>query len=182
MKKIILIMLSIFALTACTKEVKEVKSVKFNSYDTNFEITANSNWIDVSDKGELNENANIELYDEKNQKYLIAITESKKDIPWKYDEYRNYILDREAAIYNFDVSNTKNLKLGDYDINYISFVTDIDSKSFYMSIYVIETKNYYGQIIVWTKSSMKDKVDDEFNEIVKSFREIEETKEEAKSE
>lgn len=41
-----------------------------------------------------------------------------------------------------------------------------------MRIYVVETENYYGQILIWTKYSSKDDVKDEFDKIVSSFKEV----------
>ena len=173
MKKLLLIVLSVLFLCACDNS-KSVKPQKFSSYNTTFEITADNTWTEVSDKGTLNEQADIEIFDEKNQKYLIAITDSKKDLPWKYNEYVDYILKKEADVYGFDVKDTKQTKIGEYDSTYVSFTTDIDGKKFYMNIFVVETKNYYGQIIMWTKASAKENIKDEFIKIVQSFKQVEE--------
>ena len=72
MKKILLlIILSVFMITGCSSKETEIVDSKtnFTSYDELFTIEAEKKW-QLAEKGKLNNNANLELIDENNNKYI----------------------------------------------------------------------------------------------------------------
>ncbi len=172
MKKVVALFCSLILMTGCSLNLKndntKVEDKTFDSYNGKFQITANSNWKATS-QGELNENADIEIADDDNQKYLISIMESKEDLDWDYKQYSNYILKQNAEIYETTIEEVKTTKINDYDIDYVELKSSPNGVNIYMRIYVIETKNYYGQILIWTKYSQRNDVKEEFDKIVSSF-------------
>lgn len=176
MKKLFLFICSLFLITGCSlfKNNDEIKDVEFNSYNNKFSVTASSEWKAVSNKGELNDSADIEIADKDSQKYFIALMESKEDITWDYKEYSNFILQQNSTIYDVTLDDIKTTEIDGYNVEYVEFKTQPNGINIYMRIYVVETKNYYGQILIWTKYSQREEVMDEFDKIVSTFREVEE--------
>lgn len=174
MKKVFLFICSLFLITGCSLSKSDDKSkmVDFSSYNDKFTVTASDKWKAVSNKGELNDSADIEISDAKNQKYMIALMESKEDISWSYDEYSEFILNQNSTIYDVTLDDIKTTKIGGYNANWVEFKTQPSGINIYMRIYVVETENYYGQILIWTKYSSKDDVKEEFDKIVSSFKEV----------
>lgn len=175
MKKFLVFICALFLLTGCSlfdSKKEPAKDEIFKSYNEKFEVTANSSWKKAATKGELNDSADIEISDAKNQKYMIALMESKEDLTWSYDEYSEFILKQNSTIYGVELKDIKTTKIDGHDVDYVEFMTKPDGINIYMRIYVVETENYYGQILIWTKYSQRDDVKDEFDKIVSSFKEV----------
>jgi len=177
MKKILGFMLcTLLCLTGCVfntnfnNKSSEVKRLTYTSYDNNFIVEVNKGWTSV-EKGTLNDAADLELIDSENDKYFLVLMESKEDFTWTYEEYRDHMFDANAEIYQTTVENIQDIKVGEYNCNFIEFDSNLEGIKFYMQIYIVETDNYYGQILTWTLNSKKDEYRNEFLELVKSFKE-----------
>ena len=174
MKKILGFMLcALLFLTGCVFEnSNEVKKQTYTSYNDKFTVDVNNDWSSV-EKGTLNESADIELADLNDEKYFLALMEEKEDFNWTYEEYRDHMFEVDAKIYGATVNDIQDIKIGEYNCNFIEFNPNLDNSAlqFYMQIYIIETDNYYGQLLTWTLNSKKDEYRDEFFEIVKTFKE-----------
>lgn len=170
-KKFLVFICALFLLTGCEFGKTAKEDVTFNSYNEKFQITADSSWKKTS-KGELNDSADIEIADTRNQKYMIVLMESKEDLSWSYEEYSDFILAQNSTIYSVELDDVKTTKIDGYDVDYVEFMTKPDGINIYMRIYVVETENYYGQILIWTKYSQRNDVKDEFDKIISSFKEI----------
>lgn len=173
MKKFILITLSILTLTGCSfMDNKETKMTTFKSYDDKFQITVPSDWKKASTKGELNSAADFELYNKVAEKYFLALMESKEDIAYSFEQYKTAILAQNEKVYSTTFDEVKDIKIDEHDCNYVEFKTQQLGTNIYMRIYVIETDNYYGQLFIWTTYSQKDKLDEEFDKIISSYKEV----------
>lgn len=171
MKKRLLLLILILLFTGCSNQklIDENKIIK--SYDESFEITVPSNWNVVDNKGDLNDVANIELSNKRNQKYLIAITESKEDLDMSFEEYQETIFTQHESNYDVKLTNKQDTEINGNKAKYVEFKTKFKSTNVYMRIYTIESQNYYSQILIWTTYSQKELVQKEFNKIIDSYKE-----------
>lgn len=176
MKKILIVITIIaFALTGCTTDMKKNEKEKtiYNSYDEIFSIEADDKWQNVT-KGELNKLANLEIVDYDNKKYFMALMESKENFQdFSYDKYKEIMLKDIETKYKIQLEEQTDIKIGDYDCIYVEFKSAVPNSSvnFYMQIYIIETKNYYGRLFAWTTYSQRDTYKNEFVDMVKTFKE-----------
>jgi len=178
MKKIILSLISILLITGCNNQnnitdnkIKE-EYTKIKSYNEKFEIKVPSDWKQTEEKGELNDSADLEIYEKSSQKYFIALMEAKEDLTWTFDEYKNEIFKQNQELYETTFTDIKEIKLNTNNASYVEFKTVRNNTNIYMRIYAIETTNYYGQLLIWTTYSQKDELNNEFNQMILSFKEI----------
>ena len=173
MKKILILVTIICGiLVGCSTSEESNKDIVFNSYDDKFSINASFEWQNVT-KGDLNEIANLEIANYDENKYFMAIMESKEDFDLSYNEYKDYMIEDIENRYKIQIDEKKNVKIGDYDCVYVEFKSSDENSSvnFYMQIYIVETKNYYGRLFAWTTYSQRDMYKDEFSHMVSSFKE-----------
>ena len=171
MKKIIIIITAISLLfVGCSSSGENDSKVIFNSYDEAFSIETVSSWQNVT-KGELNELANLEIANYDENKYFMALMESKEDFDLSYDEYKDYMISDIEDRYKIQIEEKKDIKIGDYDCIYVEFKSSEEGSSvnFYMQVYIIETKNYYGRLFAWTTYSQRDTYKDEFIKMAQTF-------------
>ena len=172
MKKVLgLIICSTLLLTACSEE--KDANITYNSYDSNFTITATSGWS-IPTQGTLNDEADLELVDNNNNKYFVALMEAKEDFDWSYEEYATNMLESNAESYGITIDEIQTITIDEHECQYIEFKTTTDNTSlnFYTQVYIVETDNYYGQLMTWTIYSQSDEYRDEFIEMVKTFKEV----------
>ena len=62
---------------------------------------------------------------------------------------------------------------GEKKFSYVEFKSSAPSSSInlYMHIYIVETQNYYGRLFAWTNYSQRNNYKEEFNNMVKTFKE-----------
>lgn len=168
---IIIIAIITLAFIKGNKIYAETNNVIYNSYDEIFSIEAHPEWQNVT-QGELNKLANLEIVDYNNNKYFMAIMEKKEDFALTYDEYKDYMLKDIEKTYKVPIEEQKEIEVGDKKFTYVEFKSSANtSVNLYMHVYIIETNNYYGRLFAWTNYSQRDNYKDEFNEMVKSFKE-----------
>lgn len=175
MKKKLLLILTILLLVGCGK--KEVNNTTDNlitikSYDEKFEVTAPDDWTNTLERGELNEAADLEIYNKTDHKYFVALMESKEDITWNFEEYKKFVIEQNEKVYDTTFEEINETTINGKKANYIEFKTTEGNTNIYMRIYLIETDNYYGQLFIWTVYSKRNDLNQEFNKIVESFKEI----------
>lgn len=98
--------------------------------------------------------------------------EAKEDLTWTFDEYKNEIFKQNQELYETTFTDIKEIKLNTNNASYVEFKTVRNNTNIYMRIYAIETTNYYGQLLIWTTYSQKDELNNEFNQMILSFKEI----------
>lgn len=175
MKKFLIIFIMLAFVVGCSTKaiIQEEEKVIYNSYDDIFSVEANSKWQNVT-QGELNKLANLEIVDYDNNKYFMALMESKEDFELSYEEYHDHMIEDIEDKYKIKIEEENEIKIGDYNCVYVDFKSSSANSSvnFYMQIYIIETNNYYGRLFIWTTYSQRDIYKEEFNNIVKSFKEV----------
>ena len=172
MKKILFIVVISMLLIGCSQKEEKEENIIFKSYDEVFSIEANNDWQNVT-KGELNEVANLEIANYNDNKYFMALMENKEDFDLSYDKYKEYMISDIEDKYKIQIEEKKDIKIGDYDCIYVEFKSTSENSSvnFYMQVYIVETKNYYGRLFAWTTYSQRDIYNDEFINMAKTFKE-----------
>ena len=181
MKKNVVIIIMIFVIiigcaiskSRSTTEKSDTKGkIIYNSYDEKFSVEADSSWQNVN-KGELNKLANLEIVDYSKNKYFMSIMEKKEDFKLNYNEYKDYMLKDIEKTYNVKLDTKKEIEIDNKKSTYVEFKSSAPNSSInmYMHVYIVETKNYYGRLFAWTNYSNRDIYKEEFNDMVKTFKE-----------
>lgn len=144
------------------------------SYDSIFSIKTPSTWTEVKEKYTLNKNAVLELHNEQKNAYLVVVTINKLDTNDSFEQFKKDVFTQKETHYNITINEYKDVVVNNYSSQYIEFYnTNSDQINTYIRSYAIETKNHYVQIMLWTLKSNKDKIQQEFNNIIDNFKEIE---------
>lgn len=167
---IAIITLALIKINKTSTDTSDNKVI-YNSYDEVFSLEANPEWQNVT-QGELNKLANLEIVDYNKNKFFMAIMDKKEDFALTYDEYKNYMLKDIEKTYEVSIEEQKEIEVSDKKFTYVEFKSSANtSVNLYMHVYITETNNYYGRLFAWTNYSQRDNYKDEFNEMVKSFKE-----------
>ncbi len=151
---------------------EEINYMDYTSYDRNFTIRTSKEWKEVKDKYSLNKDAILELYNEKDNAYFLLVINPKLDYKNYYNSYKNEVFKQKEEQYKIKIDEIKKVTVNDYEWQYIDFNYVNNNINTYIRSYAIETTNYYGQIIMWTVASNEKKLANEFDYLIKNFREV----------
>lgn len=156
------------------KIVENTKQYKnHTSYDGVFSIKTPNTWSEVKNKNSLNANAVIELKNEIRNAYLVAVVTNKLDVTDTFEIFKSDVFTQKQTHYGITISEYKDVVIDGKNAQYIEFYnTNEDSINTYIRSYAIETKNYYVQIMIWTLKSNETLVQEEFKNIMNTFKEI----------
>ena len=154
------------------KDDKNVKYEKYTSYDGLFSIEAPNTWKEVKTKNSLNEKAIIELEKEDDNAYLVVVVNNKKDLNETFAQFKTNVFKQKEAVYKKTISKYVDVVIDERPAQYGVIYYTKDNVNTYIRAYAFETENYYGQLVIWTLASNEEKVQDEFDKIVSSFKEI----------
>jgi len=163
-----------------TTENTDLRPVTINS---DYEIGIPSHMYVAHD---LNDEATLQYNDTAVEEYIICINESKTDFIRNFsndDAYddketpeKNYRLVQMASMKEkMDTKSgpsVKALKINGLDAEIVDFtasVEGIQSDIFYKIAFIEGTKNMY-MVMTWTLADMKDKHNDEMNDMLTSFK------------
>jgi len=152
---------------------KEEKINTHISYDNLFSINTNESWKQIENKNSLNENAVIEIYNKEKNAYLVVVVNKKEDLNEDFNAYKTKVFKQKESFYKTEIQAYHDVKIDNYNCQYGEiYYTNSDNINTYIRSYAIETKNYYGQIVVWTIKSNQNELKKEFDKVVESFKEI----------
>lgn len=144
-----------------------------DSYSQHLEIQAPSGWKTVSIRGSLNDGADIELMNRKNQSYLIAILYDKEDYEYTYDEFASMCFQELEELYDTTITDIYQLQTKkNKDWFYTTLHTTYEGTKLYLRSYVIETENYYVEVLSWATRSHQEYLDEVSDDMVLSIQEI----------
>ncbi|MBR4262478.1 MAG: hypothetical protein IKQ35_03860 [Bacilli bacterium] len=153
---------------------EEINYIDYTSYDKNFSIRTSKDWKLVDNRKLLNKDANLELYNEKLNAYFLLVVNNKIDYKKNFNNYKAEVFKQKIEQYNIKIKEFKKVNVNNYNWEYIEFnYTNENAINTYIRSYAIETKNYYGQILVWTIASNQNEATNEFDNIISKFKEIE---------
>lgn len=158
--------------TMNNNEDKNVKYEKHTSYDGLFSIEAPNTWKEVETKNSLNENAILELEKEDENAYLVVVINNKKDLNETFAQFKTNVFKQKESVYKKNISKYVDVVIAERPAQYGVIYYTKDNVNTYIRAYAFETENYYGQIVIWTLASNEEKVQDEFDKIVSSIKEI----------
>ena len=154
-----------------TQDVNTYKT--HTSYDGIFQVKVPKTWIEVEEKYTLNKNAVLELHDVQKNAYLVAVITNKLDVTDSFEQFKKDVFTQKEAHYELKIEQYNDVVIDGYDSQYIEFYnTNADNINTYIRAYAIETKNYYVQIMLWTLKSNEINIEEQFNNIIDSFKEI----------
>lgn len=126
------------------------------SIDGLFQMTMPKGW-EIAEPGELNEDASIELMNEKSVQFSLAIMEAKADFDTDLLGYGELIHSLLAETQESNLMGEISAQMVNGRQMYYYTLEMIDTgMRFYATTYIIETQNYYGQIVTWSTRSNTD--------------------------
>lgn len=178
--KFIAVLLSVvflvsFAGCSVVNKVKDstgesAKKQTIASADGKFEITVPGNWKE--DKS-LNEEANLQVSNRAQEKYLIVIEESKQDFDKSFTlkDYSSLVKDNMVKNgQDMTTGGDKEITVNGDKAEYFEVTGTVEKiKAKYIVIIAQDKDNIY-QIISWTLSSKFDKNKDEMMEVAQSLK------------
>ena len=175
---VFLIALLIFGIFS-SQEWKEV------TIGSPFKISYPTNYVKTYD---LNADASLQIMNAIKEKYTIIIQDDRealKDLKLEFTDseealayYAKNIIEGLKDNDKKKASKIKNFKIGDYNASEMAIEgqTSDDETGELMNIFyfytVIKTPNNYYQILSWSKLEDRQKYEDEFRDIAKSFKEL----------
>lgn len=172
MKKILLFILTISIvgiLVACSEEEK---LTVFKSDDSNFQVSATSNWKDA--EGELNSEADLQIYSPGKEKYFMALLESKEDFTdSSLQSYYDLVTEPFfSSLDTYEQGDVKEVTINGNKALQYKLDGAIDNLNVVYMVTIIETPTHYGQLLAWTIKSKWDKNKDEYTDLINSFKEV----------
>lgn len=148
-KKIIIAVATIFLLVLCLDIYQSTQPTTLNSRLHNLQITLPHLWHDATET--LNDLADFELVNQKEESYITLIAENKSDIQTDFDTYERTILDKCLIMYNSpNLSTGIPFELENSTGNHYTFSTMIAETPLNFHVYVFENEDYYGYLTAWT--------------------------------
>lgn len=160
-------------LAACGGGEKKESLKVFKNENNEFQVSALDSWKDA--EGELNEEADLQIYNMKNEKYFITLMETKEDFDdFSLNEYYDIVTDSFLySLDKYDQGEVKEVTINGNDALQYTIEASIDNLKVVYLVTVIETPTHYGQLLAWTLKSKWDDNKDEYFEIVNSFKPVE---------
>lgn len=190
MKKIMVAMVVVilsFSLTACmpfgalfsvvtlcedtnASDKKNTKVQTLQSEDGNYSVMMPKHWKEMD---ELNDEADLEMGRISQEKYMIALIESKMDLDYNFEEWLEFTKEvMLESVTNDKLSKPVEVSVNGYPaIQYVLSGTVDKVNVTYLLTYV-DGENNYGQILCWSLKSKYQDAEDEFKEITQSVKGI----------
>lgn len=172
MKKILIFVLAIFMVAILTACGGEDKLTVFKSEGDEYQVSASNSWKDA--KGMLNPEADLQIENLKDEKYFIALLEPKMDFTdFSLQQYYDAIT--EPFLSGLDAPSQGDVEEvtinGNKALQY-TLEASIDNINIVYLVAVIETPAHYGQLMAWTIKSKWDEHQEEYTNLINSFKEV----------
>lgn len=168
MRKVpVLLLLLLLGLSISAQEADRV----FIASDDKTRITIPANW----DKLELNEAAEIQVGNLRDEAYLIVLNEAKEDMHgWNIEKHSRVTLGRLLSSMAFPtISGPKTLKVGRSPAVQYEVRGAVDNLNLVYIHTTVDGPKYFSQILAWTLPSKADTIKPLLLEAIKTFREVE---------
>lgn len=180
MKKLLMIFVLTLALiitgcSALTETSQEEAFKTFVSEDERIQLTAPSSYTTIDEIKEMNVLSILGIGNKWQEKYVSVIAESKIDMTEDMDLEAYYEILKsmlELQISNSEFEEVENKEINGYDAKTFTIRGEINNLKFAYLYSIIETPDYFYQVITWTFNSRFEKHRDEFDDIIKSFTEL----------
>ena len=164
MRDIILIIM-VAALAGCSKPPKQV-----NSSAAVGEITAPGHWHETTI---LNDEANIQVCNERKEQYLIVLTEPKTDfqLSMSLEEFSNLTRQGLVDAYRGKATHPQQIKINGRNAIQSEIRGTVDGVGVFYLHVCIEGKKHFHQILAWTTSALENKNRSVLESAIKTFKE-----------
>lgn len=172
MKKILIFVLAISMLAILAACGGEDSLTVFKSEDNKFQVSASNSWKDA--EGRLNPEADLQIYNPKNEKYFIALLESKEDFTdFSLQEYFDVVTEPFLSLLeSLNQGDVKEVTINGNKALQYTLEGVLDNLNVVYLVTVIETPTHYGQLMAWTTKSNWDENKDEYTNLINSFKEV----------
>lgn len=145
----------------------------FKSQDSLFQVEATTDWKDAGTQ--LNPAGNLQIYNPQKEKYLLAITESKKDFGGEFTLQQYY--DAVTQPFLSTLADAKQGDIKEVTINgnkgmQYKLEGSMDGIKVTYLVTLVETPTHYAQLLIWSLSSKYDKYQEEYTKIINSFKHV----------
>ena len=137
--------------------------------DNGSQVTVPDGWTEL----ELNENAEIQVGNEKDEAYLIVLNEIKEDLyGWNIEKHSRVTLGNLVSTLAFPtVTGPKSIKVGGSPAVQYEVRGAMEGQNIVYIHTTVDGPKYFSQILAWTLPSRADTVKPQLLEAVASFRE-----------
>lgn len=151
------------------KHKAELQEAWFYSYDNSFKIKATKNWVEGNRS--LNKDADFIINTKDGKQYVMAINESKSELPDSFDleDYENAVSDAKKQVKGFEDQDFVSIDINGFEARQISFAQDTEKVKIGYLLTLIETEEGFYQVYAWTEKSDFEKYKSKLGDIVESF-------------
>ncbi len=142
------------------------------SYDGNFCIQVPDGW-ETAEKGEMNAEADLEVLQEEDGCYMIALLEEKANFNTDFAGFSEYVASNAQEAYDVSLSEPSIVQIDGHAADFYEFSVDMDVFRLHMLLYTVETEHFYGQIYAWTYADSYDAQAAQLQSVAMSLTEIE---------
>ncbi|HEV7765405.1 MAG TPA: hypothetical protein VGQ76_10415 [Thermoanaerobaculia bacterium] len=157
------------ALLACAVHADDTHKI-FIAADKQTQITVPESW----DGLELNENAEIQVGNAKDEAYLIVLNELKADLHgWNIDRHSRVTLGQLLSSVAFPViTGPKSITVGGSPAIQYEIRGAAENRNVVYVHTTIDGSKYYSQILAWTLPSRAEKIYPRLMKAIATFREV----------
>lgn len=158
------------AFLACGVHADDTRKV-FLAADKETQITVPESW----DSMELNENAEIQVGNAKDEAYLIVLNELKADLHgWNIDRHSRVTLGQLLSSVSFPViTGPKSITVGGNPAIQYEIRGAAENRNIVYVHTTVDGPKYFSQILAWTLPSRAEKVHPQLLKAITTFREVE---------
>lgn len=147
--------------------------VVFTDERNKYQVNAPSDWSDAN--RELHPESDFQIYNLRNEKYFMALIESKEDFDdFSLQQYFDIVTESFlASLDKVEQGDIEEVTInGNKGLQY-TIEASLDNLKIVYFVTIIETPTDYGQLITWTLKSKWDEHKNEYNDIINSFKFVE---------
>ncbi len=157
--------------SSSAEELAKIEPASFNgtiitSADEKISIKIPDGWIQRED---LHDTAKIQASDSKEELFLMVLTESKRDVSYDFESWRNKIKDKNVTAYEGSVSEEKAFTLNGNKAVQLRMDATIDGVNFAFLITYIDGKDNYVQVFGWSLLSIFEENEKLFSDITSTI-------------
>lgn len=141
------------------------------SSDKRSEITVPQSWQDLPEKFR-NADAVIQQGDQRQEHYVMVITDEKKD----FDDFaafeRAIVANTKEGLEDVTIGDPRQLTVGELSATQYLVTGKVDGLKIVYWFTLVDGKNGYHQIVAWTLPSRQSDAEGPIFEVIESFREV----------
>ena len=167
----LILVLVLCLLTGCgpVSGDKEITYSAVNSKNDEFTVTIPSTWKSLP--GELNDNGDLELSNEKSTHFILGMVISGEDYSGTLEEYKETAAENIGGTYNLTLEEPDSTEVAGYPAYRFEFETKVDNLNVFFRVYVLRTENYFADLYTWSVASLKEEEKDVILGILNSLEE-----------